>query len=225
MSVSQYWIQLNPNLIQCHKNTFSTFNLIRLLGQVISPRPSSNMDHGKLANYLLTHGKYILSTHPSDAGSRGIRHVFVPDKPRLVSLVYFSKVPETLGEESNAAHTLIRCIRRWTGRTHPKNRATFNSLDLVPRMLEFPVSWEAVVAFVETVMSLKEEAGDLNGRGGGVKSLLGARCERCRSSCFLRLTDKQILFLRWTVGAFVGCDGLPHGRAFRGIVPVDPLPL
>lgn len=70
-----------------------------------------------------------------------------------------SKVPGALGDEDNAAYTLIRCKAfdgEWDAlvwKIEP-----FNLPDLDPRMLESPVPWKAVVIFAGTIMSCKEEA-------------------------------------------------------------------
>lgn len=88
---------------------------------------------------LLTHREYFLSTQPSDDGPRGVQHCFVSDKPLFVSLMYFLKVPWTLGEESNADHTLIRC-KAFDGERNALIRkiGPFNSPDLVSGMLRVP---------------------------------------------------------------------------------------
>lgn len=65
-------------------------------------------------------------------------------------------MPKALGEKDSTIHNLVRCK---TFGAFVRNIGPFNPLDLIPRMLESPASWEAVITFAETVMSRKEETG------------------------------------------------------------------
>lgn len=93
----------------------------------------------------------------------------MPDKPRLVSLVCLLSgdvwsfggggqyCPHRCKAVDNKRETLVSKIE------------SFSPSDWVLRVPESPVSWKAVVTFVEAVMSHKEEAGrvrDLSGEGG-----------------------------------------------------------
>lgn len=49
-------------------------------------------------------------------------------------------------------------VKRSTVNGRYTKQGSFDPFDLVPRMLEFPASWEAVLTFVGAVMSFKEEA-------------------------------------------------------------------